>query len=510
MSLGMFAFEIQNIQPGAAATVRITTPADVHVNSYVKQNPTTGALTPFDFDGTTGAEFVGPNILLHFVDGGRGDADGKANGVIVDPGGPTWTPVVVNAKVREVTFAGADLINIVADPGTPAYPAGPQWVDSDLNGVIDAPGDRALPIGYPRNTDSVVSARFSAFEALWPTPPSNYSLMVRGTSATTTAEPVYYVVPPTPVTLEGGDLVLAPTTINNPFPTFVNYGTLPIDWQWSNNGGLTWYAAGRSENELYVTLAAPDVNPVYHTFLHLSVPISAQYPAVTESRVVTETYKSFQARTIKTRHNLPLWDGHELRYYGEWNASGGTAAELLEQLDGACGGFADLFVRSVRAAGVRKTVLPIEAILVGPVVSEAMLIRNWDFVGNGTSGDNNYPYQNSLANPAQTTVIRKTVTGKWEYFWGAVVEVGDGDGLPGQNTTNPKADFDNHWLVRIGTTIYDPSYGTVPFVDLPTWEAVSVAGFAKFDPIGANSFRAVFRKNPPGADIDLKQSPLPV
>ena len=43
------------------------------------------------FDGKTGAEIHGNVILLHLVDGGPGDDDGVANGVIVDPNGPGST-----------------------------------------------------------------------------------------------------------------------------------------------------------------------------------------------------------------------------------------------------------------------------------------------------------------------------------------------------------------------------------------------------------------------------------
>ncbi len=43
----------------------------------------------FFFDGTTGAEFNGNVITLHFVDGERGDDDLDAtNGIIIDLGGP--------------------------------------------------------------------------------------------------------------------------------------------------------------------------------------------------------------------------------------------------------------------------------------------------------------------------------------------------------------------------------------------------------------------------------------
>ena len=39
----------------------------------------------FGFDGTTGAEILSDRVVLHIQDGGRGDSDGVANGVISDP-----------------------------------------------------------------------------------------------------------------------------------------------------------------------------------------------------------------------------------------------------------------------------------------------------------------------------------------------------------------------------------------------------------------------------------------
>jgi hypothetical protein len=40
----------------------------------------------FDYDGTTGAQFLPDRVVLNFVDGLRGDDDLAANGIIVDPG----------------------------------------------------------------------------------------------------------------------------------------------------------------------------------------------------------------------------------------------------------------------------------------------------------------------------------------------------------------------------------------------------------------------------------------
>src|SRR5206468_3902636 len=93
---GIFGFEVRDLAPGAAATVRVILPATAKPETYLKEDPATGRLEPFTFDGSTGAEIRGNVVTLHLVDGGRGDADGVANGVILDPGGGgvTVTPAL--------------------------------------------------------------------------------------------------------------------------------------------------------------------------------------------------------------------------------------------------------------------------------------------------------------------------------------------------------------------------------------------------------------------------------
>src|SRR5439155_22584941 len=88
LPLGMFDFKVHGVTPGGAATVRVTLPAGFSASGWEIQNPITGALKRFDYTGTTGAQIAGNVVTLHFVDGGRGDSDGLANGVIDDPGGP--------------------------------------------------------------------------------------------------------------------------------------------------------------------------------------------------------------------------------------------------------------------------------------------------------------------------------------------------------------------------------------------------------------------------------------
>jgi Tol biopolymer transport system component len=84
---GMFSYNITNLAPGATATVTITTPGAVPMGSKVFKCQN-GNLTDF----TQYVQQPDANtFILTLKDGGPGDADGVANGIIVDPCGPAFT-----------------------------------------------------------------------------------------------------------------------------------------------------------------------------------------------------------------------------------------------------------------------------------------------------------------------------------------------------------------------------------------------------------------------------------
>ena len=95
--VGFFEFTLQGVIPGGPTTVTLFLPPGVTANTYYKSGSTPDNATPhwyeFLFDGTTGAEIFGDRILLHFVDGQRGDDDLIANGEVTDWGGPGVHPV---------------------------------------------------------------------------------------------------------------------------------------------------------------------------------------------------------------------------------------------------------------------------------------------------------------------------------------------------------------------------------------------------------------------------------
>ncbi|HSR51915.1 MAG TPA: choice-of-anchor U domain-containing protein [Acidobacteriota bacterium] len=90
---GLLGFSASGLAPGQSVALTLwmhTTTAQP--DSYFQYGPTpqdpSSHWYEFLFDGDTGAEVFNDRVVLHFRDGGRGDADRSANGVILDPGGP--------------------------------------------------------------------------------------------------------------------------------------------------------------------------------------------------------------------------------------------------------------------------------------------------------------------------------------------------------------------------------------------------------------------------------------
>ena len=94
--IGFLDFSLCGLSPGGAAAATLHLPEKAEFNSYWKYGPTPGNPAPhwyeFDYDGETGAQFLETGeIVLHFIDGQRGDDDLQSNGRITDLGAPALT-----------------------------------------------------------------------------------------------------------------------------------------------------------------------------------------------------------------------------------------------------------------------------------------------------------------------------------------------------------------------------------------------------------------------------------
>lgn len=112
--IGALGIEVAGVADGSVVTLTIglQTPVD-GVRKLIA-----GAWDPFPMSGGTGAvvSASGTTITLNLQDGGRGDLDGLANGVIVDPIAPSEA-APTGACYKANVFGGAD-VRVVGPPNT--------------------------------------------------------------------------------------------------------------------------------------------------------------------------------------------------------------------------------------------------------------------------------------------------------------------------------------------------------------------------------------------------------
>jgi hypothetical protein len=131
---GFFKFQVVGLEPGEATTVEIylsnplqgdpstwtlwrlgKTPRDerIHWYQFLYQKQTDN-----DEASTTGAEFLdNRHILLHFVDGKRGDDDLMQDGIITDPGAIAFAPTPTATLEPDPVAAGKTQLVVTGTPG---------------------------------------------------------------------------------------------------------------------------------------------------------------------------------------------------------------------------------------------------------------------------------------------------------------------------------------------------------------------------------------------------------
>jgi len=92
--IGSFEYVVSRVERGGSTTVEIILPPGTTINSFFKFGPEPDNPEPhcyeflFDEFTGTGAEIFNDRVVVHFIDGERGDCDLVPNGIVCDPGGP--------------------------------------------------------------------------------------------------------------------------------------------------------------------------------------------------------------------------------------------------------------------------------------------------------------------------------------------------------------------------------------------------------------------------------------
>jgi Ca2+-binding RTX toxin-like protein len=123
LPIGTLSFGVSNVLVGGTVQVNLLLPAGINSDTYWKYDANQGWYE-FLYDGTTGAVFqdtdgdgVNDLITLHFVDGGRGDSDGLADGKITDPGAPGLTQSIPEPLPGKLLVGTDGIDTLIGTPG---------------------------------------------------------------------------------------------------------------------------------------------------------------------------------------------------------------------------------------------------------------------------------------------------------------------------------------------------------------------------------------------------------
>ncbi len=359
------------------------------------------------------------------------------------------TLTVVDLDVVELTFKGipAEFFVIKKDDGSGDYGT-PHWKDANDDGDADDPeeNDQRYPAAYLRGKHVKLDLKITVDppDVLWDT------VRVRGAGSHSYA----FQQDTMPTSFE---INVASVSSDPALNDWVDcFNPFELHWSVSPDDGLTWIDAGRTDNQLYVTLGTPNSGSRFHTLLHNSCRDAAGNN--TDSAVIAGIWGDFTDQVVYRVDPTGRTDGTQLTYYNDWMTDHTSTALLLEHADGQCTAWAKFLIDAIGAQGINQQngYVKLAATHAG-----GFLVADWSFpTGPGLSRHATFPYLN-LPQAIDNFCNQDS------FLW-LFAEVTDRTGLPGQGTDSPLSLFGYHQVVKISGHYYDPSYGEdyAPLADL--------------------------------------------
>ncbi|MDQ3047765.1 MAG: hypothetical protein M3R27_09475 [Bacteroidota bacterium] len=239
-----------------------------------------------------------------------------------------------------------------------------------------------------------------------------------------------------------------------------------INWEISFDNGITWKAAGATNNTLYVTRSAPQPETSNFKYWHTVYDLScrnAQYKSL-DTAIISNIWNEF------IDHVVLNYKDDSLFYYKIMNSPNVSLYTLLKYRDAECYTFAQLFLAAIKIQGVVRTnnyvyITPMSNIVCGYTVNR-FIVKDWAFGAPSASGFcSAFPYKNTY-----TTLLPPP----YNAYNFITADVTDQAGIPGSCTVNPSSYFNNHQIVKLDGLYYDACYG----VTFPTLVSIKTAAFS--------------------------------
>ena len=366
------------------------------------------------------------------------DGNAPSSGTTGESKVETTDARLVSVEIQEVRFSGTGYHELKSDDGQTTYNA-PQWkdVNGDGKGITHTSGDRGYPVAYTKGSLPSIGANFK------------FTGMITGQSYEIKATSLQGVeIPPTAVTLgTDGSMILPPTGASKGFVDTVEFydakdnTAFELDWH-IKIGSSNWAKIASTKHTVCVINANP-LNSLTSRQETLFVLACKNAKGKTQaSDITTGIWGEFTDRKV-TKAN-----GIQMSYYKSYLCNVVTAEELINQGDGQCGSWADLFVKLLKVHGIDNQNEVVEVVSDGG--ANGLVVKDWNFANNGTSGHPTYTYLNI---PSSNLIDNASYN--WRYS-----EVSDVAGIEGQGNPNPASYFNLHYIVEIQGVFYDPSYGT--------------------------------------------------
>jgi hypothetical protein len=446
----------------------------------------------------------------------------------------------VKINLREVSFSGSNNHTIISDDGSLTY-SFPHWKDNyPYDGIATNQNERQYPICFTGNSQLNLSCK-------WYFEPSSLSETIKFKAtgsdgynfSTVTVEP------------QGNEIVLSNITSTKQLPDAIDYlSELSLNWQMSFDDGQTWYDAGTSKNQMYVTLDDPvDDTPMYHTIVHLGCKNGEGHSNVDSA--VEAIWSDFTDLDVKNVNGVVM------NYYSN-SVPENVPVDiegLLQNQDGACTAWVDLFCYALKAQGIDD--VSVEVCLVKNTFLQnntdvnsittnytfriidgsdgGFLVNDWQlFNAQWHPNDTNHNFIDDnieedcpnildYIDPGLDTDYEKYKDGTYMFpyadtlvgYEGITNVVVSGVNLKGQGNIIPSTQkFMNHYIVTRGPVynlpaqsyiIYDPSYGKKyeGINAIMSWQDASVKGFwqektinnTKFIYVGENNSSSIIKVN---------------